>query len=283
MKDGHYRAILDSFWTDIMIVELEPDEKLMYLWLITNQHLDICGCYQVSHRTIEYETGIPWQRGREIFRKLEELERISYSEQNREILLLKWKSNNEGFFKPENTKSVKSIRTGADRIKTPEFKNIILQWLGDKVPTIIDPTQAPTLGGRTQPNQTKPEPNLKVKSMEHVEISGADPTDKTAASGQADNLPVVVPLVERQIRQAIDEKRLLIKEKYPDVDIEVETEEMIAKYRGQSLGVDPWVMISRWFKNLKKPQARGRDSPKTFEQIKWENTRQAAQEFAEGI
>ena len=101
----------------------------------------------------------------------------------------------------------------------------------------------------------------------------------------AEKPPVVIPFVERQIRQAIDEKRLLIEEKYPDADIEIETEEIIAKYRGQTIGADPWVIISRWFKNLKKPQARGRESPaavnreRLAEEIR-EHNRQVCREFA---
>lgn len=265
MRDCKYRAIQDAFWNDIMIVELEPDEKLVYLWLMTNRHLDICGCYQVSHKTIEYETGIPWSRGREIFRKFEEMERLLYSEQNREVLLLKWKKNNEGFFKSENHKSVNSIRTGVDRIKTPEFKNIILQWLGDDIPPvlppILPPTVAPTIPPTTQP-EPKPEPELepKVKSMEHVEFS-VDEFPEKAAGGQAENQ--LESFTERQIRQAIEDRKQLIKEKFPEVDVQIETEEIVAKYRGQSLVADPWVLISRWFKNLKKPDARGRESPVT--------------------
>jgi len=51
-----YRAVLDTFWADMDVLEWTPDEKLFYLWVLTNQHLDICGCYQVSTKVMAHET-----------------------------------------------------------------------------------------------------------------------------------------------------------------------------------------------------------------------------------
>jgi hypothetical protein len=83
-----------------------------------------------------------------------------------------------------------------------------------------------------------------------------------AAGRQAAETPDSPPVMsaqEKQIRQAIAEKRELIASKFAHVDIELEIHEMVAKCRGQTinLGADPWVFISRWLKNIKSAGEKG--------------------------
>jgi len=77
-----------------------------------------------------------------------------------------------------------------------------------------------------------------------------NPTPK-ASSGAGDNEPT---RTEKMILLAIEENRTLLAEKFPGFDIELESKEMCRKYRNESIGCDPWLIISRWFKNLKKNQ-----------------------------
>lgn len=146
-----YRAVKDSFWTDILILDLLPEEKLFYLWLFTNQHLDPCGCYQVGLRTIEYETGFPRDVIVGLIQRFVDLKRIDYNDQHHEFILLKWKNNNQGFFKTSNTNSIKSIRQGASKINTPEFRQIVHEWLGDVEAPTLAPTLAPIPEATPQP------------------------------------------------------------------------------------------------------------------------------------
>lgn len=149
-----YRAVKDSFWTDILVLDLSPEEKLFYLWLFTNEHLDPCGCYQATIRTIEYETGLGRDAIAVLIQRFVALERIKYNEQNKEFILLKWKKNNQGFFKASNVNSIKGIRQGAAKINTPEFRQIVAEWLGDKEA----PTLPPTPEATPQPLTINPEP-----------------------------------------------------------------------------------------------------------------------------
>jgi hypothetical protein len=145
-KDITYRSVKDSFWTDFLVLDLLPDEKLFYIWLFTNQHLDICGCYQINIRTIEYETGLSRDSISILISRFIELERIKYNPETLEIILLKWKKNNEGFFKSSNSNSLKSIRSGATKVKCEEFRNIIFEWLGATPPPTQGATPPPTQG-----------------------------------------------------------------------------------------------------------------------------------------
>lgn len=49
--------IRDSFWTDSYIEKLSPDEKLIFLYLLTNPLANVAGMYEVRTKRIGFETG----------------------------------------------------------------------------------------------------------------------------------------------------------------------------------------------------------------------------------
>lgn len=52
------RLINTSFWSDGYIQDLTPDEKLIFLYLLTNERTEICGAYEISKKTISFGTGL---------------------------------------------------------------------------------------------------------------------------------------------------------------------------------------------------------------------------------
>lgn len=50
--------ISERFWSDPLVEELGPDEKLAILWLLTNSNCDLCGFTQITHRRFTFETGL---------------------------------------------------------------------------------------------------------------------------------------------------------------------------------------------------------------------------------
>jgi hypothetical protein len=50
--------IKDSFWTDSYIANLDPTEKLLYIYLLTNPLCNIAGIYEIQGRRIAFDTGI---------------------------------------------------------------------------------------------------------------------------------------------------------------------------------------------------------------------------------
>ena len=53
-----YRNVIMSFWTDSKVVDdFTPEDKFFYLYLITNPHTNLCGCYEVSLKQMANETG----------------------------------------------------------------------------------------------------------------------------------------------------------------------------------------------------------------------------------
>jgi hypothetical protein len=52
------RLIKTKFWSDSFIVNLEPIERYLYLYLLTNEHTNLIGIYEISERTILFETSL---------------------------------------------------------------------------------------------------------------------------------------------------------------------------------------------------------------------------------
>lgn len=51
------RYVNTNFWSDTYIETLDPSEKLLFLYFLTNDHTDLSGVYELSARRIAVETG----------------------------------------------------------------------------------------------------------------------------------------------------------------------------------------------------------------------------------
>ena len=53
-----YRNVRIGFWTDTKIVDdFTPEDKYFYLYLFTNPHTNLCGCYELSFKQASVELG----------------------------------------------------------------------------------------------------------------------------------------------------------------------------------------------------------------------------------
>lgn len=53
-----YRNIDTSIWKDDWFLDLAPDEKLLFIYLFSNENTLLTGLYKISLRVIEFETGL---------------------------------------------------------------------------------------------------------------------------------------------------------------------------------------------------------------------------------
>jgi uncharacterized phage protein (TIGR02220 family) len=68
------RSVSTAFWSDPFIEDLTPSEKLLFLYLITNDKTNMLGIYEVSIKKISFDTGL----NKDIIEKaLKEFERLS--------------------------------------------------------------------------------------------------------------------------------------------------------------------------------------------------------------
>jgi len=72
------RVINTGVWKDSYIVDLEHDEKLLFLYLLTNHMTNIAGIYELSVREMSFDTGIDKKRIEEILQKFIRDKKIQY-------------------------------------------------------------------------------------------------------------------------------------------------------------------------------------------------------------
>lgn len=85
-----YRKIDTSFWQDGFILDLTPDEKYFYLYLMTNSKTSQCGIYEIHKRIMMLETGFDKQTVDQLLQKFVEEGKIFYDEETSEVFLLNW-------------------------------------------------------------------------------------------------------------------------------------------------------------------------------------------------
>jgi hypothetical protein len=52
------RIIQTRFWDDEFVFNASKDAKLLYIYLLTSQYINICGIFQLDERKIAFETGL---------------------------------------------------------------------------------------------------------------------------------------------------------------------------------------------------------------------------------
>lgn len=86
-----YRQVYTTFWQDEFVLNLMPEEKYFYLYLITNSKTSICGIYEISKKIMQVETGFDEEKIEKFIKKFEKTyKKIKYSEKTNEICIINW-------------------------------------------------------------------------------------------------------------------------------------------------------------------------------------------------
>lgn len=74
------RYIDTRFWDDNYIIKLDPVEKLLFLYFLTNPLTNIAGIYEISTRRIAFDTGIDTEMILNILKRFELDKKIFYKD-----------------------------------------------------------------------------------------------------------------------------------------------------------------------------------------------------------
>ena len=55
---ANFRQIHTQIWKDDWFVDLTPEEKILFIYLFSNESSTICGLYKISLRIVSFETGL---------------------------------------------------------------------------------------------------------------------------------------------------------------------------------------------------------------------------------
>ena len=64
------RLINTKFWNDTFISELNPLDRYLFLYFLTNEHTNIAGIYELPLKTISFETGIELDMLKKMLKRL---------------------------------------------------------------------------------------------------------------------------------------------------------------------------------------------------------------------
>ena len=119
-----YRNVRLSFWTDNKVIdEFTPEDKYFYLYLLTNPQTNLCGCYEVSYKSMSEDTGYNKDTCLRLLKRFDEMHNvIKFNESTKEILILNWYKYNWS----SSAKTITGVISAAKYIKCEKFRNYVL-------------------------------------------------------------------------------------------------------------------------------------------------------------
>lgn len=112
-----YRQLQVKFWQDGFVLDLTPEEKFFYAYLMTNSKTTQCGIFELPKRIIEMETGYNRETVDKLIKRFVDYGKIYYSQETKEIMVKNWIKYN--FINSKNT--ILCINKELKEIKNTEF------------------------------------------------------------------------------------------------------------------------------------------------------------------
>ena len=137
-----YRYVQTSFWKDPFIQKLTPEEKFFYLYLLTNEHTSQCGIYEITRKTMVFDTGYNEETIDKLLKRFIEYRKIEFNEENSELMLVNWVKHNT----TTSPKVKKKIEEELKKVKTVDFINAYIKsWhqMGYPIDTLSIPYAYP--------------------------------------------------------------------------------------------------------------------------------------------
>ena len=118
-----YRHIHIDYWQDGFVLDLTPEEKYFYIYLMTNSKTSQCGIYELPKRIIETETGYNRETVDKLLNRFIEYKKIVYCEETREVFLMNWIKHN----KIVSPKVKKCVYEELKKIKSMDMVNLFFK------------------------------------------------------------------------------------------------------------------------------------------------------------
>lgn len=124
------RTIQLSFWTDSKIIDdFTPEDRYFYLYLMTNPHTNLCGCYEISIKQMADELGYSRETVEKLIERMSTThEVITYSNRTKELIILHWHRYNW----TSSDKFVTALEREIEKVKDPQFKAYLYGLLSDE-------------------------------------------------------------------------------------------------------------------------------------------------------
>ena len=178
-----YRNVSIGFWTDSKVYdEFTPEDKYFLLYLLTNPHTNICGCYEISTKQMARETGYNEDTIDRLLKRMETVHNvIRYDRTTKEVLIINWSKYNWN----SSEKLSNAVSKYAAQIKSEPFKTLVNQ-LNDKTIDITD----------IQNTVIAIDPVIAIeKGMDTVSITYGYPMDTVSKEQKKEKKPAALDVI----------------------------------------------------------------------------------------
>lgn len=90
-----FRKLHVSFWSDIFISGLTPEQRYFYLYILTNDKTCQCGIYEISKRQMSFDTGYSIPAIEKLIAFFTAKGKIKYDERTNEMAVKNWLKYND--------------------------------------------------------------------------------------------------------------------------------------------------------------------------------------------
>ncbi|OOQ92578.1 hypothetical protein BW898_23345 [Bacillus cereus] len=118
-----YRNVQVNFWQDEFILDLTPEERYFYIYLLTGTKTKQCGIYILPKRLAELETGYSMETVEKLLNRFVEYGKILYDAETKELFIINWLHYNPIL----NTNVEKCVLRELKTVKSKEFLHKFLR------------------------------------------------------------------------------------------------------------------------------------------------------------
>jgi len=111
-----YRTVHTTFWTDPFVESLNKDQKLFYLYILTNSKVHLSGIYEITKKLMAYETGFTLVEIQSLIKFFSDNNKMYYSEETNEVAISNWAKYNVNGSPQQSTAIYKSVSKVKDAL-----------------------------------------------------------------------------------------------------------------------------------------------------------------------
>ncbi len=123
-----YRNVQVNFWQDEFILDVTPEERYFYIYLLTGTKTKQCGIYVLPERVAELETGYNMETVEKLLNRFVEYGKILYDAETKELYIINWLHYNPIL----NTNVEKCVLRELKTVKNKEFIHMFLRTCLEK-------------------------------------------------------------------------------------------------------------------------------------------------------
>lgn len=187
---ANYRQIHVSIWKDEWFLDLEPQEKLLFVYLFSNESTSLAGIYKIAFKVICFETGMEPAFVTRTLKKFAKQNKVFYQDG------VVWVTNMRGYHETSSERVQQRIRKDVDSLPDCDVKTMYIEGI-DKVstgyadPTLKEEEEEEDIASEDAPpkkprQETKRVKNRKILQAHFIAETGLPPPKvKTDAQAKA--------------------------------------------------------------------------------------------------